>query len=49
MTQRVFGFFARSMVAMGGDAPVSGWQPSTDIYRTQQGWLVKLDLAGVRP
>ena len=25
------------------------WQPSADIYRTRQGWLVKLDLAGVLP
>lgn len=25
------------------------WQPSADVYRTRQGWLVKLDLAGVRP
>jgi HSP20 family protein len=34
--------------------PVAGtvgevWQPATDVYRTPQGWLVKLDLAGVRP
>src|SRR6266850_6433139 len=25
------------------------WRPSADIYRTPEGWLVKLDLAGVRP
>jgi HSP20 family protein len=25
------------------------WRPSTDIYRTPEGWLIKLDLAGVRP
>jgi HSP20 family protein len=25
------------------------WRPSADIYRTSGGWLVKLDLAGVRP
>jgi HSP20 family protein len=25
------------------------WYPSADIYRTPTGWLVKLDLAGVRP
>jgi HSP20 family protein len=30
-------------------ASVLGWQPSTDIYRTANGWLIKLDLAGVRP
>jgi HSP20 family protein len=25
------------------------WHPSVDIYRTRAGWLVKFDLAGVRP
>ena len=25
------------------------WQPSADIYRTRTGWLLKFDLAGVRP
>jgi HSP20 family protein len=25
------------------------WRPPADIYRTQRGWLVKFDLAGVRP
>lgn len=25
------------------------WEPSADIYRTRAGWLLKLDLAGVRP
>ncbi len=25
------------------------WQPSADIYRTRQGWLVKLDVSGVLP
>ena len=28
------------------DAP---WRPAADVYQTQHGWLVKLDLAGVRP
>jgi HSP20 family protein len=27
----------------------SYWQPSADIYRTDSGWLVKFDLAGVHP
>ncbi len=27
----------------------SCWYPSADIYRTDRGWLVKFDLAGVRP
>ncbi|MCS6852920.1 MAG: Hsp20/alpha crystallin family protein [Gemmataceae bacterium] len=25
------------------------WHPSVDVYRTRDGWLVKYDLAGVRP
>jgi HSP20 family protein len=25
------------------------WQPSADVYRTGDGWLLKFDLAGVRP
>ena len=25
------------------------WQPGVDIYRMPDGWLVKLELAGVRP
>jgi HSP20 family protein len=28
-----------------GSAPE--WQPRADVYRTQQGWLLKFDLAGV--
>ena len=27
----------------------AAWHPSADVYRTRHGWLVKLDLAGVRP
>jgi HSP20 family protein len=28
------------------DAP---WRPAADVYRTSGGWLVKFELAGVRP
>jgi HSP20 family protein len=27
----------------------AAWQPPADIYRTRDGWLVKVDLAGVKP
>jgi HSP20 family protein len=27
----------------------AAWHPSADVYRTPRGWLVKFDLAGVRP
>jgi HSP20 family protein len=25
------------------------WQPSADVYQTRNGWVVKFDLAGVKP
>lgn len=25
------------------------WQPAADVYRTQDGWLLKVELAGVAP
>ncbi len=25
------------------------WRPSVDIYRSRSGWLIKIDVAGVRP
>ncbi|HEX5472295.1 MAG TPA: Hsp20/alpha crystallin family protein [Lacipirellulaceae bacterium] len=25
------------------------WQPAVDVYRCAQGWLIKVELAGVRP
>jgi HSP20 family protein len=31
-----------------GPCPPGSWCPAADVYRTRQGWLVKLDLAGVR-
>jgi HSP20 family protein len=27
----------------------AGWRPAADVYRVRDGWLVKFDLAGVRP
>lgn len=38
-------FFTQGMEAQAEMA----WRPSADVYRTREGWLVKLDLAGVRP
>ena len=26
----------------------AGWRPAADVYRTRDGWLLKLDVAGVR-
>ncbi len=36
-----FFFFSASAAEMA-------WQPLADIYRTREGWLIKMDLAGVR-
>ncbi len=33
--------------AIGLAGAPTPWQPSADIYRTRDGWLVKFDLAGV--
>ncbi|HXH11287.1 MAG TPA: Hsp20/alpha crystallin family protein [Alphaproteobacteria bacterium] len=35
-----------STAGAGGEAV---WRPQADIYRTQNGWVVKLELAGVQP
>jgi HSP20 family protein len=35
-------------IGSGRYEPAS-WQPPADIYRCRDGWLVKFDLAGVRP
>src|SRR5438094_4697806 len=32
----------------GGSHQDASWRPAADVYRTRQGYLVKLDLAGVR-
>jgi HSP20 family protein len=34
---------------VAGAVPETPWQPLVDVYRTRDGWLVKGDLAGVRP
>jgi HSP20 family protein len=36
-------------VALPGSRGESAWRPSVDIYQCRDGWLVKCDLAGVRP
>ena len=46
MSRRVRTVFWRT--ASGGYAR-SGWEPPCDVYSSGQGWLVKLELAGVRP
>jgi HSP20 family protein len=48
MAKHFFGFF-QSLLLPPDTPQLSAWQPSTDVYRTARGWLIKLDLAGVRP
>jgi HSP20 family protein len=48
MAEHFFGFF-RSLMLPHHAPQASAWQPSTDIYRTSKGWLIKCDLAGVKP
>jgi HSP20 family protein len=44
---RDFGPLAHAFCLAGGrSAP---WQPPADVYRTSEGWLIKFELAGVRP
>jgi HSP20 family protein len=33
---------------MAAPEPAGPWAPAADVYRTASGWLVKLELAGVR-
>ncbi len=37
-------FIAETQPGQGGP-----WQPLVDVYHTRGGWLIKFDLAGVRP
>ena len=36
-------------LATAAPRPETAWRPSVDVYRGEAGWLVKCDLAGVRP
>lgn len=42
----------RKAVFLLPDAPgemLAEWRPAVDIYRAEDGWLLKFDVAGVRP
>jgi HSP20 family protein len=45
--------FIRIMHALflpaAGSRVDSPWRPAADVYRSQNGWIVKFELAGVRP
>jgi HSP20 family protein len=39
------------MLALGRRAQMSGrlWNPPADVYRSKEGWIIKVDVAGVCP
>jgi HSP20 family protein len=39
----------QSFFPAGEALPEATWRPAVDVYRTPKGWLLKFDLAGVRP
>jgi HSP20 family protein len=39
----------QSLFPTTGMGPEAVWRPAVDVYRTERGWLLKFDLAGVRP
>jgi HSP20 family protein len=39
----------QALFTRGQDCGDAAWCPAADLYRTPSGWLVKFDLAGVRP
>ena len=41
--------FMQSFFPPGETMRETAWRPAVDVYRTPTGWLLKFDLAGVRP
>jgi HSP20 family protein len=41
--------FMQSFFPPGEATCETAWRPAVDVYRTPRGWLLKFDLAGVRP
>jgi HSP20 family protein len=39
----------QSVFPVGESICNTAWRPAVDVYRTPRGWLLKFDLAGVRP
>jgi HSP20 family protein len=48
MAQDTF-HFLRWLMPIPETAPQPDWQPAMDVYRSRRGWLLKFDLAGVKP
>jgi HSP20 family protein len=49
MKHGIFGYIDHLLSVAGHSLPQAGWRPAADVYRCRHGWLLKFDLAGVRP
>jgi len=38
----------QSLLRSSSNTSLSPWQPAADVYRCESGWLVKVDLAGIK-
>lgn len=47
-SDKLFGITRRVYLRPGGAVEPLHWRPRADIYRTERGWLVKFELAGVQ-
>jgi HSP20 family protein len=49
MKPRFSDYVDHLLSVVGHSLPQVAWQPAADVYRCRDGWLLKFDLAGVRP
>jgi HSP20 family protein len=49
MAESVERYFRMIPVGRGSRPGARTWRPDADVYRTADGWIVKVDLAGVSP
>ncbi len=49
MSRDLIRFMQSLFVPALAECQPAEWCPPADVYRTEDGWLLKLDLAGVRP
>lgn len=49
MKHQVSDYVDHFLSMVGHSLPRVAWQPAADVYRCRHGWLLKFDLAGVRP
>jgi HSP20 family protein len=49
MRDPFFSQFGTALTAFGRAHPHAAWEPAVDLYRCRGGWLLKVELAGVRP